>query len=221
MNILAISDTHGFHWEINDVPDVDILIHAGDATNHKNTIKNEVEFRSFAQWWGAFPAKHKVYVPGNHDAFATKRHLIDDLKKVSIYLEHENVEIEGVSIFGSPYVPTFGDWYFMKSRNKLSRYWDQIPNETDILITHGPPKGILDLSYNRLRELEFCGDNALLKAVRRVKPKYHIFGHIHDNGDIMNHGMFKREGTTFCNASMVKDGSFEYGISNNPIFFTI
>ena len=100
--------------------------------------------------------------------------------------------------------PIFGGWPFMKKDDMLSKYWNNIPDSTDILITHGPPYGILD---NNGRGT-FCGSKSLLERVQILKPKYHIFGHIHES-----YGVQKINSTTFINASFIKSGKihlFDY-----------
>lgn len=218
MKIACISDTHGFHNQIIFTENVDCIIHAGDSTNYKDIINNQIEFNSFIDWYSKLDIKHKILIAGNYDAWATKKYNIDKVKDLGIiYLEHEYCEIDNITFFGSPYTPTFGDWYFMKDRAKLDKYWN-INIKCDILITHGPPKGILDLSYDNRNNLIFCGDNALRKNIRKIPPSYHIFGHIHNNKDIVNYGVRIIDKTVFVNASMVKDREFDKGVINEPIY---
>jgi Icc-related predicted phosphoesterase len=220
MKIWAISDTHGNHEQLK-IPEVDCLIYGGDSTNYKNLIDNQVEFYDFKNWLFGLPIKHKILIAGNHDAWATKKYNIDDLKHNNvIYLDHAYINIEGLNVFGSPYTPVFGDWYFMVNTNKIGRYWEALEPDIDILVTHGPPKGILDLSHNKKHILEYCGDSALRKAVFKVKPKYHIFGHIHDSEDCYNQGVRIINDTEFMNVSCVTDGKLDR-ISSNGIIFDI
>jgi Icc-related predicted phosphoesterase len=97
------------------------------------------------------------------------------LKKVCTYLEHEFVEVEGIKIFGSPYTPEFYDWAFMYKPQEGIHIWNIPHKEIDILVTHGPPLGILDQVQ---RGNTGCLD--LLNLIHKVKPKYHLFGHIHE-----------------------------------------
>jgi Icc-related predicted phosphoesterase len=141
----------------------------------------------------------------------------DMILKDIIYLENESIEIEGLKIWGSPITPTFGEWSFMKARDKTHFVWDTIPDDTDILVVHGPPKGVRDLSYDRNNNLEMCGDKALVTAVMRVKPKLVLFGHIHNCKDIENQGVstyHRLPNTKFSNASCVEDGKFAYGLTS-------
>ena len=221
LKIAAISDTHGqhSHFPKDYFEGIDMIIHAGDESNYRELYKNEPEFWNFIEWYEKIDVKYKILVAGNHSAYLNKfgNRIKNDLKERGIiYLENESTEIEGIKIWGSPYSPTFGDWYFMKDRAKMDLIWQNIPQDTDILVTHTPPKGILDLSFDIGGILEFCGCKALMRHVERVKPLYHIFGHIHTMKDIINTG--KRTipdfQTTFINASCVTDGKFNMGLSS-------
>lgn len=216
MKTWIISDSHGLHKQLQVPEGIDTIIHAGDSTNYHNLLQNQVEFHDFKNWFLDLPIKNKVLIAGNHDAWATKLYNVEDLKSQGIiYLEHEVAIVEGKTIFGSPYTPSFGDWYHMKDRGKISRYWEIIGSNIDVLVTHGPPKGILDLTENRDYSLEQCGDNALYKRVMQMKPRFHVFGHIHDFKDCRNTGILKRGDTTFINAALVEDGRFDKGILHN------
>lgn len=222
MKILAISDTHGLHEGIKIEKDIDCIIHAGDSTNYYDLVKNEVEFNNFIDWYAKLDVRYKVLIAGNHDAWSIKKYNRDKVKDLGIiYLEHEYCEIDNIMFFGSPYTPTFGTWHHMKDRSKLDKYWQMMETNIDVLITHGPPSGILDLSRDRNNVLEHCGDSALLKHVYRIKPHYHIFGHIHDFQDCINQGHFIRDGINFTNVSCVTDGRFKYGPSSHGIIFNI
>jgi len=224
--IFHIGDTHTFHNQIVIPPKVDIMIHSGDATNPRDPYTNEKEMREFIDWYETVNIEHKIFIAGNHDTSTERKFVVKkDFEKAGIiYLEHESVEIEGLNIFGSPYTPTFGNWAFMKDRAKLDKYWKMIPDNTDIVIVHGPPKTILDLSYSRDGELEFCGDQALYNnIVNRVRPKLMCFGHIHNYENIHNAGLkqLSNHPTIFSNGSCVEDGRFEKGIVNNGNLITI
>lgn len=155
------------------------------------------------------------------DAWATKKYNKERVLELGIhYLEHDYLHLDGKLFFGSPYTPTFNDWHFNVSRTKLGRYWEDIHDEIDVLITHGPPKTILDLAYDKYRCLEYCGDGALLKRVLQKKPKIHCFGHIHNNSDCLNQGERIYNDIKFINASCVKDGEFLH-LSSNGIIIDI
>jgi Icc-related predicted phosphoesterase len=199
-----------------------MVIHSGDCSNPRDPYNNEPEVRAFIDWYKQLPIKNKIYVAGNHDTSIEKKLVIkkDFTDAGIIYLEDDLVEIQGLLIYGNPYTPNFGNWAFMKDRVKLDRYWPQaMPDYVDILVTHGPPKGILDKSYDRNNYLECCGDKSLLNKVLQVKPKYHLFGHIHNCKDIVNAGMQKLStcDTWFSNGSVVTDGKFGTLSSNGNI----
>ena len=214
--------THTYH-NLLDVPeDIDMVIHSGDATNPKNPYLSEDEMQNFIYWYSLLPIKHKVFVAGNHDV-CIERNFIkkDDFERAGIiYLENDYIEIEGIKIWGSPVTPTFGEWAFMRARHKTHELWQQIPDDTDIVVVHGPPATILDLSYNRKNELEFCGDSALMKRLLDINPKLCLFGHIHNCKDIINAGTRKLSirDTIYSNGSVVTDGKFGKLSSNGNIF---
>lgn len=217
MKVQLISDTHSKHNEMIIYESVDMIVHAGDSTNYYNLVKNEIEFKDFIIWYSKLNIKYKVLIAGNHDAALTKRYNKDFCKEMGIiYLEDEYYEIESKLLFGSPWSPNFSNWYFMKNRAKLGSFWDKILiKDIDLLITHAPPKGILDLSYDVSGNLEMCGCRGLMKAVEKYKPKHHMFGHIHNNKDIVNFGERRTEYTNFYNVSSLKDGDFHKPPVNN------
>lgn len=205
MKIVCISDTHNCNEQIK-VPDGDILIHAGDATVRGTPD----EIYEFAGWFSNLPHKYKIFISGNHDFFFED----DDLEKRTIdfffpnciYLQDSFVEIEGLKIYGSPWQPRFFDWAFNLNRGaELAEKWKLIPDDIDVLITHGPPNGILD-EVPRKYFIENTGCEDLRKKVEelaREKLKLHIFGHIH-----CGYGQTEKFGVKFVNASTC-DESYE------------
>lgn len=223
MKIWHISDTHG-HEDQLAVPDgIDMVIFSGDAGNSRSPYTNEHEVRTFLLWFSSLDIKYKVMIAGNHDSsieakLITKRQLEKDYG--IIYLEDSSTEIEGLKLWGSPWTPTFNNWSFNRNRDKLHKLWSSIPDDTDIVITHGPPKGILDLSRDRDNVLEFCGCSALDKRMRTLQPMLNLFGHIHNFGGHQNAGVTKLSigKTIYSNASVVTDGKFGIISSNGNIF---
>jgi Icc-related predicted phosphoesterase len=175
MKLCAISDMHGQYERITIPEDVDILICAGDATMDHDYQDAE----RFIRWFSTRKARYHVYTPGNHDfCFRDMPELKDTCRGAGIfYLEHNYTEIMGLKIFGSPHTPKFGDYAWMYRPDESDRIWSQVP-DCDILITHGPPYGILDRNQNN----EHCGSKRLLARVEQIRPKLHIFGHIHECG---------------------------------------
>ena len=204
MRIVCISDTHEQHRSI-ELPPGDMLIHAGDLT-----YKGEAHaVKDFLDWFSAQPHKHKIFIAGNHDFLFENLSPFPGKYGDLTYLEQQSTEIEGLLIFGSPITPRFGNWAFMEERgDDIKYFWDEIPRGTDILITHGPPAGILDVTAPRWGSLN-AGCFDLKKAVDRVKPKLHVFGHIHSA-----YGKLEQDGTIFVNASTCNE---EYDPLNPPI----
>lgn len=223
MKIWHISDTHTYHRLLKVPEDIDMVIHSGDATNPRDPYASEQEMLNFISWFGSLPIKHKVFVAGNHD-LCIERNLvtkIDFMKNGIVYLENNYTEVEGIKIWGSPFTPTFGEgWAFNKRRDKLHDVWKHIPDDTNIVVVHGPPKGIFDLSYSRENVLEFCGDEALRKRMYLLNPKLCLFGHIHNCQDIINAGTMKlsNHDTIYSNGSVVTDGKFGKVMSNGNTF---
>ncbi len=202
MRIVAISDTHTKHKQLT-IPDGDVLIHAGDATWRGAADKTQ----QFDYWLMGLPHKHKLFVPGNHDFFFEKPdwHLKKHIFNSAEVLIDRGVEIEGVKFWGSPWVRRYGQWAFMIRGKVRKLAFDLIPDDTDVLITHGPPLGILD----RSKKGEHCGCQHLKKRVLEVKPKYHFFGHIHEG-----RGGERVEETEFYNVSSC---TRDYNCTNEPV----
>lgn len=202
MKLIAISDTHGMH-ELIKLPKGDILIHAGDITRTGN-LKELIEFNT---WLGTLDYNHKLVIAGNHD-FCIEED-VDKAREVlanAIFLHDEEVVINEVKFYGSPWQPEFFDWAFNLPRGEpLKKKWDLIPEDTDVLITHGPPLGHGDETV--VGDRAGCED--LLNRIKVIKPKAHVFGHIHEGQGIT------LEGETRCiNASSV---DFHYNYAYDPI----
>ena len=230
MRILHISDTHGFHRNLpNDrFKDIDVVIHSGDCSNWMDQFRNEPEVRDFIDWYSKVPVEHKIYVAGNHDTSIERRLVTpeDFTDNGIIYLENTGININNINFWGSPHTPTFGNWAFMKARHKINRVWENIPEDTDVLITHGPPKGVRDLSFDKDGELEMCGCSALMKRCWELKHtlKLVCFGHIHNmDGVDTNQGIahFSKTPTVFSNAACVYDGKFALGLTSHGNILTI
>ncbi len=203
MRIVTISDTHGLH-DLVQVPDGDLLIFAGDCSS--SGYEHEVVM--FLRWFAKHPHKHKVMIAGNHDLlFENRPEFAESLIPEGVhYLNDSGCVIEGIHIWGSPFSPRFLDWAFNCDRGEqIAQHWAKIPADTDVLVTHGPLAGILDQTLYG----ENTGCEDLLQHIQRVKPKLHIFGHIHEG-----YGMLERNGTRFVNASNVDE---YYRICNFPI----
>lgn len=197
MKICLLADTHGFHERIK-VPDAQVVIFAGDMSM-SGTFK---EIAAFAHWWRALLHPHKVVIAGNHDwLFQRNPGLARSLLPNTLYLEDSEASVAGLRIWGSPWQPWFLDWAFNLQRGaQIRAKWDIIPKGIDILVTHGPPQGRCDRVT--LGENVGCAD--LLSAIQtRIKPHWHVFGHIHEG-----YGMIQEGRTAFINAS-VCDASYQ------------
>lgn len=228
MKILHISDTHGMHdyFPKDTFKGIDMVIHSGDCSNSRDLKTSIIEITEFLEWYQKIDVKYKIFVAGNHDTAIARNRIqySDMILRDIIYLENESIEIEGIKIWGSPITPTFGDWSFMKARDKTHEVWKEIPDDTDVIVVHGPPKGVRDLSYDRQNNMEFCGDLALTKRVMAIKPKLVLFGHIHNCKDIENQGISRYHrypNTVFSNASCVEDGKFNMGLTSFGNIFEI
>jgi Icc-related predicted phosphoesterase len=229
MKIWHISDTHTFHWNLTIPEGIDMVLFSGDCSNPQALFQSEKEIKDFIHWFGNLPIKHKVMIAGNHDLAIEHGYVIkqDFIDKGIIYLENSEIVIEGLKIWGSPVTPAFGQgWAFNERRDRLHDLWATIPEDTDIIITHGPPKGVLDMSYHWMGYggkpfLEYCGCEALRKRCLVIKPKLVCFGHIHDNEDNYNSGVTKLSDhqTLYSNGCVLKDGRFDFGPKSNGNLF--
>lgn len=207
--IVFISDTHNHHNEVK-LPKGDILVHSGDFSGRGYPH----ELADFWMWLmeQSTKFKHIVFIAGNHDmSFEYKAEWITDMIKQLPdnvhYLEDSEVVLEGIKFYGSPWQPEFHNWGFNLPRGeKLAEKWVLIPNDTDILITHGPPATILDYT---LRDNINVGCVDLLHKIKEIKPKINVFGHIHEG-----YGYRDIHGTMFLNASTC---NLRYQPINPPI----
>ena len=190
VRLVAVADTHLFHqgWA---VPEGDIFLHAGDLCR-RGTAE---ELMDAAAWIRGLPHRHKVIVAGNHDFLfqedpqAARSILGPEL----IYLEDKTAIVAGLRIHGSPWQPEFGGWAFNLPRGApLAERWALIPEGLDVLITHSPPLGYGDTVHDD----EHVGCADLLRRIREVKPRLHLFGHIHQDG-----GLWLDQGTSVVNVT--------------------
>ena len=222
MKIVCISDTHCI-YQPKDLPDGDVLIHAGDLS-----LLGEIhEVQHALAWLRKFPHRYKFVIAGNHDnalaempyAFKEQFEPYKDRTPL-IHLRGTEFQAEGVRFFGSSVLP-FNSFYRPGARaymlhSTTARHWGMAPN-CDVLITHGPPKGILDEAAVLLdgEEDPKLGDPCLRAYVQMVKPKLHVFGHIH-----CRHGMVIEGSTTFVNAALINE-KYEHGQTYEPIVVDI
>lgn len=197
MKLVLISDTHTMHEDVY-LPPGDILIHAGDFTN-RGSKSNVDDFFGWLERRSKEYA-HIIFIAGNHDmSFEFKPDWFDDtinsLPSNVHYLEDSEIIIGSIKFYGSPWQPEFHNWAFNLPRGKeLADKWAMIPNDTDVLITHGPPLYLLDYT---IRDGFNVGCKDLYERVLKVKPKLHVFGHIHEG-----YGVTRHFDTEFVNASV-------------------
>ncbi len=237
IKICCISDTHTFTDNLT-LPPGDLLIHCGDFT--MRGTKEETE--KFSEWLKNQPYKNKIVIAGNHELsfdkiryeqrllkFMNKPTQLEALKKNinpdnfikclkdiegCIYLEHESVNLYGYKIFGTAYVAPVSDWDFMLKSEERKKKFKEIPSDTEILITHTPPSGILDCKDSETNEKLRSGCVHLKEEVlNRVKPVYHIFGHNHDG-----YGCKSIDGINFVNCATCDE---DYQPVNKPVCFEL
>ncbi|KAI6364512.1 hypothetical protein MCOR25_005643 [Pyricularia grisea] len=183
VRVVCISDTHDQTFD--NIPDGDLLIHAGDLTN-AGTVK---DIQAQIDWLASQPHQHKVMIAGNHDTWldpVSRKTLINktaddpsavpDFKGIH-YLEDNSVHLVfkpsgcTLNVYGSPHIPRCGGSDFAFQYMRHDPPWaNKIPQATDILVTHTPPQHHLDLGL---------GCSGLLNEIWRVKPRLHVFGHVH------------------------------------------
>ena len=206
MKLICISDTHNCQPE---VPNGDILVHAGDLTMSGTRGETLTTLR----WLDQLPHKIKLFIAGNHDFYFEEDFNYDELENYpSIrYLEDSAQAVDGIKFYGTPWQPWFYDWAFKLPRNgwELQKVWNEIPEDTDVLVTHAPPFGTLDVT----RTGERVGCELLTQRLKEVKPRLHVFGHIHESYGPTGR---KPDGITYFNAS-VCDGL--YNPVNAPLEF--
>ena len=224
MKLIAISDTHQLHKNIV-VPDGDILVHCGDWTNKGATDQIE----DFLIWFSGQPHKYKVFIAGNHELGLDQGPM--RIRKLAIihkyinhfpnmfYLENRLETIAGIKFYGSPVTPEFFNWAWnVKRGSNIAKFWAAIPNDTNVLITHGPPYGTLDLVQDTVanfgRDLhQGCED--LAKRVRQLPDlKAHVFGHLHTCGSQQT----EINGVKFVNAAICTEN---YKPTNLPVIIEI
>ena len=215
MKITCISDTHNQHTHIP--PDWleggDVLVHAGDISG-RGSLR---EIEEFLAWFNELPYKHKIMIAGNHDfwfekvsTFAVNEMLQEKYPNI-VYLNDSGIEIDGVKFWGSPVQPWFYDWAFNRMGTDICKHWDMIPLDTDVLITHGPMKGFLDMTT---RGVSTGCPYLLEKSAEMTNLKLFVCGHIHEA-----YGKFEfPDGGVFVNASTL---NYNYQVQNKPIIVEI
>jgi len=208
MTITCISDTHSLHKQLDlTLYPADVLVHAGDFTGSR--VHHQSEAIEFLEWFSIQPFQHKLFISGNHDLFPYYKSLefsraLEQYPSIT-YLQDSSVTIDTIKFYGSPWTPPFYDWAFMRHEPELRTTYKLIPADTDVLITHGPARGTLDLTASG----HLAGSKALAEVITTLSIKAHIFGHIHETSGIQN---------TSINASCLTE---HYKLKNPPKQITI
>ena len=194
MTILHLSDTHGKHRELADMPPADVLVHSGDFT----LAGGDMEVLDFIEWLCDLPYQHTIFIAGNHDDCmmdATLEGLPDDVH----YLADSGITIDGGTFYGAPMFAGMVDGDLREIE-----HYEMIPNDVDVLITHRPPLGILDSIDDKI----YYGSSLLLDKVKTIRPKLHLFGHVHGA-----YGSTAWNGTSFSNAALA---DWKYNLRYSP-----
>jgi len=211
MRIAAISDTHGRqNWEI---PACDVFIHAGDMTG-RGSLRETAAFAERLRQAMETPGgpAHAVLVAGNHDeCFETLPDAARGLFGPNVHvLQDEALALDGVTFYGSPWTPPFMLWHFMAEEDRLATLYRNMPASVDVLVTHGPPYGVLDPGW----KVEHAGSIALAQAIAEREIGHHVFGHLHAAGG----RMMQKGGTSFYNVAGCDEG---YRMVNPPRVFEV
>lgn len=202
MKIICISDTHNKYQMLDGrLPNGDILIHAGDLVSH-GTVE---EIQNFINWYSKQPHEYKIFVGGNHDGALEHSKERITIPNNLIYLENEQIIINGLKIWGSPVSPPFRSFGFMWDEEKRESLYKKIPENCDIIINHSPPFGTLDTVLEGMQ----VGCKYLAENISRIKPKVVICGHIHES-----YGYILKEGILYINPSIMTRW---YQPTNSPI----
>jgi Icc-related predicted phosphoesterase len=208
VKLVCISDTHGEHEQL-ELPDGDVLVHAGDMTAHGS----ESDTCNFMSWFGSRNFSHKICIAGNHDSYieAQPGAVAEMADEAGVTLLNDSgCRVNGLYFWGSPITPRFLNWSFMRDPGSaIEAHWNLIPLCTDVLITHGPPWGILDQVQRTEHICENTGCPSLLARIHIVMPAVHLFGHIHES-----HGRRDLGGVSYFNVSTMDEG---YRIHNKPV----
>lgn len=198
MTILHLSDTHGQHPLLGDLPPADVFVHSGDFTMRGT----EREVADFVAWLATLPYSHKLFVAGNHDKCLYGKDL-GTLPTGCHYLRYSGLKIEGIRFHGIPMFKADAQ------SGLLRQQLDAMPADVDVLISHQPPYGMLDTSGG-----VHYGSEEIRESLRRVCPRYHLFGHVHDSyGRLEKRTSLAEEGTTFVNSSLLDE---DYNLVNSP-----
>lgn len=193
----VFSDTHGNHRDLVVPNDIDIAICSGDVGQNKDLSLNDAQVADFMYWYESLGIEYKLFIPGNHDT-SIEAGMLDASHYPSVaVLLHDVANVDGLQVFGSPYTPAFCNWAYGLDESKINDAWACIPYKVDVVVTHGPPRGILDTTDRG----KHIGCEHLRDRIKEVTPKFHIFGHNHNRyGTVATVGE-----TVYINASILNE----------------
>lgn len=210
MKVTAFSDTHGLHRKVV-LPKSDMLLFGGDAMT---CGYKEYELIDFLEWFHEQDAQHKIMIAGNHDRYIENNRgmFIDLLKKYPsiTYLENDGDVINGLYVWGTPDSKKFCGWAFNRTEEQLEKIFSRIPDDVDILLSHAPSYGVLDI----LEDGQMVGEKTLGSQLDRFTHiRRHVFGHIH-----CGYGIKDCQDYIAMNVSVVNE---QYELQNKPLTFSI
>jgi predicted phosphodiesterase len=200
MKVVALSDLHG--QLPRRVPDCDLLLLAGDftpVTNHALSFQRDWLDGDFRSWLQRVPARKIIGVAGNHDLIFEQAPDLVPRDLPWTYLQDSGITWEGLAIWGTPWQPWFWDWAFNGTPEQLQRQWELIPEATDVLVLHGPPRGYGD-GVPEANGVRLCGCPHLLERIKVIAPRLVVFGHIHEG-----RGSWQLGPTRLANVTLVDD----------------
>ena len=222
VKVTCISDTHLEHKRltkklVNHSSSPSVFIHAGDFTNFGNIEKIEEVF----YWVSDLPYDHLLMICGNHEVKVSENDAM--LKPLAasygIQLIHnEVVEIEGFKFYGEPRSREFFNWgWSYNPGQEAEEVWAKLPEDIDVLVTHGPPHGCCDfiptIDLHTLKPVGHQGCISLRRAIEEKKPRYVVCGHIHEG-----YGTSLINETTVINAAIMNKN---YVPVNDPVTFEL
>ena len=207
MKVVVISDTHGDHRKLG-VLEGDVLVHCGDFEDlfgPDDQMLDDVD-----AWFGEQRFELILCTGGNHDLALEQRLMAGQAPfQNALFLLDETVTFHGLKFHGAPWVPQLSGHAFFADRPALTAAWSRIPDDVDVLITHTPPRGALDVSSRGL----VLGCEALAARLEMLSPRLHCFGHVH-----AGRGQEHRHGTTYVNATSVNS---HFEIAHPPVFIEL
>ncbi len=197
-SLCVVADTHQKHRQL-ELPVADVLVHCGDICSFRQ--EDMTTLKDVDSWFGEYPCEAVICIGGNHDY-----ELEDGGFEFTnaVLLQDQLIEVAGLAIYGSPWCPDLPGFAFSAGESELLGKWKQIPAGIDVLITHTPPHGVLDLPTSQQRHL---GCHYLRRELERICPRYHLFGHVH-----ASYGASCEDSVHYVNASIV--GGKDYQVRN-------